>query len=347
MKKSVYLLLLSILSFMSCNEDPVSLEVEKTNSSELSKKVSAMATVTGLTNFKVANLAIPTSGITDGKRFYLDGSLRANVAYYPYAVMSVTRQSQKRIRFYVKPTAPTSCLVGTEYPYHYRAEFTRYPWTLNLPLETEEWIGFSYFFATTAEGFTQNQTPVSIYQNHAGRVPGTTSSPPAFQLEIAYPGQLKNYADPHYQTPLGGEIMVVNNVRGIRYVVPGVRVVAGARLDIVMQIVYGLGSEGLFNLWINGNFIEFQGNATVARGNVGSTVWPPTTSTGVAVGGNSKLGLYHHQMTTKAGVDKNAAKGHTHMQMWMTDWNDVFRKPGDWDYKNINAYAAVDTSTYP
>jgi hypothetical protein len=117
---------------------------------------------------------------------------------------------------------------------------------------------------------------------------------------------------------------------------------AGARLDIVIQIVYGLGNAGPFNVWINGKLVEFQGNATVAKGNAGSTVWPDNP-----VGGNSKLGLYHHQLKYKSGVDKNYAKGHTNMKMYMTDWDDVFRKPGDWDYKNSNAYSAVSTASYP
>jgi hypothetical protein len=126
-----------------------------------------------------------------------------------------------------------------------------------------------------------------------------------------------------------------------------VRVAAGARLNFVMQIVYGLGNEGLFNVWIKGKLVAFQGNTKVAAGNVGSTVWRPVLSTDVAVGGNSKLSLYHHQLRFAQYVTLNALKGHTHMRAWMMDWNDVFRKPMDWDYKNLNAYSAVDTSLYP
>jgi hypothetical protein len=343
MKTTLYLLILPILFFISCSDESVPSSVTTAaTTEELSAAVKSTAGVTGLTNFKVANLNIPTTGIIDGKRFYIDGSLRANIAYYPYALMKKAKDGRDRIRFYVKPTSPTSYLTGTPYPFHHRAEFTRYPWTLNLPYKTEEWIGFSYIFPSASEGYTQNWTPVSIYQNHAGRIDGAAINPPAFQLEIAYPNQLWSYSDPYYRTPLGGEIMIINNVRGIRWVAPGVRVVAGARINIVMQIVYGSGTDGLFNVWINGKFMEFPGNATVAKGNVGSTVWPSNP-----VGGNSKFGIYHHQLITQAGVDKNYSKGHTNMVMWMTDWNDVFRKPTDWDYKNTNAYAAVDTSTYP
>lgn len=345
MKNSLCLFLLSVLSFISCSDETLNVSQKSDPSPSAvgaDQKVSSTASVTGLTNFKISNLSIPTSGIVDGKRFYADGSLRANVSYYPYALLKTTKNSQQRLRFYVKPTAPTYCLVGTSYPYHHRAEFTRYPWTLNLPYKTEEWIGFSYIFPTASEGFTQNQTPVGIYQNHAGRVPGQAENPPAFYIEVAYPGQLRSYSDPYYRTPLGGEIMIINKVRNIRWVVPNVRVVAGARLNFVIQVVYGTGSDGLLNIWINGKLVEFPGNATVAKGNVGSTVWPNNP-----VGGNSKFGIYHHQLKYKTGVDKNYAKGHTNMVMYMTDWNDVFRRPGDWDYKNTNAYQAVDTSTYP
>jgi hypothetical protein len=330
------------LSLISCVEEKISTPEKSAINDDLSGSTSETATVTGLTQFKAANLSIPSGGLKDGSRFYSDLSLRANIAYYPYAVMKEVKNGIPRVRFYVKPTQPAQYLVGTPYPYHYRAEFTRNPWPIRLPLGTEEWLGFSYIFPTAAEGFTQNQTPVNIYQNHPERIVGWEENPPAFFIEIASPGQLRNAKDPYYYTPLGGEIMIVNKVRGIRWVVPGVRVVAGARLDFVIQIVYGLENAGLFNVWINGKLMTFPGNSTVPAGNVGSTVWPY-----VPVGGNSKIGLYHHQLKFAEAVTLNASKGHTHMRFWMTDWNDVFRKPTDWDYKNINAYSAVDTSTYP
>lgn len=330
MKATFYFLMLFVFSVTACSDDELS-----------TQQSSASSNVTGLTRFKVSNLSVPPEGLPDGKRFYVDGSLRSNTEYDAAGVTAETKNGIPRVRFYVNPTAGAESFQGTEYPYHYRSEFTRYPWNIRLPLGTEEWIGFSYIFPTKAEGYAPNQTPVSIYQNHGGRVEGQATHPPAFQLEIAFAGQLKSPTDPHYNTPLGGEIMIVNNVRGIRFVAPGVRVVAGARLDIVMQIVYGLNKAGLFNVWINGKLMEFQGNATVAKGNIGSTVWPENP-----LGGNSKFGIYHHMLKHKNGVDKNSAGGHTSMEMWMTDWNDVFRKPGDWDYKNINAFQAVSTASY-
>ncbi len=284
-------------------------------------------TITGLTRFKASNLKIPVGGLFDGTKFY-DGLMRGCIAYYPYGVMGKTVNSVPRVRFYIKPTSPTTYLVGTQYPYHYRAEITRFPWKISHPLGTEEWLGFSYFFPTKEEGYSVNRTPVSIYQNHAGRIGTQAENPPTLQLEIASPGQMK-------ETPLGGEIMLVHQVRGIRYVIPGVRVVPGARINIIMQIVYDLDGKGLWNVWINGVLVNIPG------GNAGTTVWANNP-----VGGNSKLGLYHHQLRFKSAVDLNYSKGHTHMQMWMSDWNDVFRHPGDWDYKNTNAYAAVNTASY-
>src|SRR5688500_16756412 len=143
MKTLIFVVLMSVLSLVSCSDETVPSSVSSSKTSEeLSKEIKSTAGVTGLTNFKVANLNIPTSGIVDGKRFYTDGKLRSSVAYYPYALMKGTKDGKARIRFYVKPTAPTSSLVGTAYPYHHRAEFTRYPWTLNHPYKTEEWVGF-------------------------------------------------------------------------------------------------------------------------------------------------------------------------------------------------------------
>lgn len=337
MKKILIPLFASLLALASCNDDAVTEELAQSKTeAENSEKASATASVTGLTRFKASDLAIPSGGLSDGTKFYKN-KLRANVAYYPYSVMKENKDGIDRVRFYIKPTEPEKYLVGTPYPYHFRAEFSRYPWRINHPLGTEEWVGFSYIFPTKEESFRQSQTPVSIYQNHDG----VSGNSPAFQIEIAYPGQLASSSKPYYNTPLGGELMIINQVRGIRWVVPNVRVVAGARLDIIIQVVYGLGNDGLLNIWINGKLQTWPGNATVPAGNVGSTVWPNSR-----VGGNSKFGLYHHMLRTKEGVDKNYSKGHSHMRMWMTDWNDVFRKPGDWDYKNQNAYSAVNTASY-
>ena len=135
--------------------------------------------------------------------------------------------------------------------------------------------------------------------------------------------------------------MICNKILDYRYVAQGVRITPGSRLDIVIQIVYGLGSEGLFNVWINGKLQTFPGTGELPAGNRGTTVWPANP-----VGGNSKLGLYHHLLRYDHLVEANAKAGHTKMEMFMTDWNDVIRKPADWDYLNKNAYDAVSTAAY-
>lgn len=327
-------LLLVALGIGSCSEEtvtPTATPAEETivtTSTKSGTTANAATAITGLTNFKADKLAIPAGGLYDGTKFY-NGLMRGCIAYNPYGVLTKTYNGVPRVRFYIKPTSPSIYLLGATYPYHHRSEITRFPWKINHPLGTEEWLGFSYIFPTKEEGYSVNKTPVSIYQNHAGRTGTSSGNPPAIQLEIAYPGQLKT-------TPYGGEIMLVHQIRGIRYAIPGVRVVPGGRLNIVMQIIYGLDGKGLWNVWINGTLVQIPG------GNVGSTVWADNP-----VGGNSKLGLYHHQLRFKWAVDLNYSKGHTHMQMFMTDWNDVIRHPGDWDYKNMNAYNAVSTAGYP
>jgi hypothetical protein len=334
MKKNLFSLFLSLSFLISCTDHQLDPEIPEPVTSPTDLATSASSSVTNLSRFKASSLAIPSGGLTDSKQFY-GGKLRASTAYNPYGLTGVLKNGIPRVRFFINPKSPSSYLTNTTYPHHHRAEFTRYPWWIDHPRGTEEWLGFSYIFPTTSEGFTQNRTPVSIYQNHAGSQPGQKSNPPALQLEIASPGQI-NSSDPWRGTPKGGEIMIINNVRGIRYVAQGVRVVPGARLDIVIQIVYDLDKKGLFNVWINGKLVS------LPVGNIGSTIWPANP-----VGGNSKLGLYHHFMRSSDGVKVNAAKGHTKMEMFMSDWNDVIRKPGDWDYKNSNAFKAVSTAGYP
>ena len=338
MKKTPLLIALSLFFFYSCSEEE--LTPTRPASDYTDQIVTAKASVTGLTRFKVADLAIPSGGLPDGRQFYRSGKLRASTAYNPYGITTVKKDGIDRIRFYVNPSTAATYLNSTQYSYHHRAEFSRWPWWINHPLGTEEWLGFSYIFPKSSEGFTQNQTPVSIYQNHAGSRSGQTSNPPALQIEIASPKQI-NSSDPWRGTPNGGELMLINNIRKTRYVVPGVRVVAGARINIIMQIVYGLGNKGLWNVWVNGKLVS------IPVGNIGSTVWPARTSADLVVGGNSKLGLYHHRMRYTADVVYNASKGHRRMEAYLTNWNDVIRHPNDWDYKNKNAYNAVNTASYP
>ena len=128
------------LILFSCTEEKITTQKpviinEASANNEMSVSAAATSTVTGLTQFKVADLAIPSGGLRDGMRFYKDLSLRANIAYYPYAVMKEMRSGIPRMRFYVKPTQPAEYLVGTPYPFHYRAEFTRNPWPIRVRWE--------------------------------------------------------------------------------------------------------------------------------------------------------------------------------------------------------------------
>lgn len=338
MKKTFSLIVLSLFFFYSCSDEEIIPRQTDFHTTDLA--TSSQSSVSGLTRFRVSDLAIPSGGLPDARQFYAGGKLRASTAYNPYGITKVKKNGRDRVRFYVNPSAQSSYLNNSQYSYHHRAEFSRWPWWINHPIGTEEWLGFSYIFPSTSEGFTQNQTPVSIYQNHAGSKPGQTSNPPAFQIEIASPKQI-NSSDPWRGTPKGGELMLINNVRKTRYVVQGVRVVAGARIDIVMQIVYGLESKGVWNVWVNGKLVN------IPPGNKGSTVWPAKSSSDLVVGGNSKLGLYHHRLRYKDEVTRNASKGHKQMEAFLTDWNDVIRSPKHWDYKNNNAYNAVSTASYP
>ena len=188
---------------------------------------------------------------------------------------------------------------------------------------------------------------------------GQEENPPALQLEIAYVNQLNTPSTPVRYTPLGGEIMMINNTRtsggiSMRWTPPdsAVRLTAGGRLDVVMQIIYNLGSVGLWRVWLNGVRYEFPGMTISGNvfpaGDEGNTIFatPLDEVTGEPYGGNSKLGLYHHGMREAANVTANATAGHTEMNMYLSHWNQIFRYPTDADYGQMNGYTAVDTSTY-
>jgi hypothetical protein len=115
--------------------------------------------------FRAANLH-SFGGLKDATRFYSHISLRANVAYYPYSVMKEVKNNIPR--GYIKPTQPADYLIGTPIPFHYCAEFARYPWKISLLLGTEEWLGV--FLHISGFDRSTKLSPVSLYQNHAGRI---------------------------------------------------------------------------------------------------------------------------------------------------------------------------------
>ena len=137
-----------------------------------------------------STLKLPANGLPDGTRF-ANNKLRGNVAYDPFAYSIV----QGKMRMVVDSQVPVDPTISSA-QYHFRTEFTEWPWLINLPEGTEQWAGWSYYFPAD---YVYSVQPISIFQNHAGG----SNPDPAFQLELTFAGQL--------QGAKGGEIQVIND----------------------------------------------------------------------------------------------------------------------------------------
>ncbi len=254
------------------------------------------------------NIALPADGLPDGRRWASD-RLRSSTAFGAFSRVI----SNDKLKIAVDSQIPVDPMVSSS-KYHYRAEFTEWPWRINLPEGTEQWFGWSYHFPAD---YVRAVSPISIFQNHAG---GTNSSP-AFQLELTKPGQLAG--------ALGGEIQVINNcsspkVRKLTSIRPN----PGDRIDIICHVVHALDANGLLEFWINGIKIHEQ---------IGSTIYPAPENWG----GNNKWGIYHHTWTDPTMVLQNIAAGHTKFELLMGNLRQITRSPADAGYLS-DSKAIVD-----
>lgn len=307
--------------------------------------------VSGLQRFTVNRLNEDVgAGIFGSDLAVYDGLLRPDIEDNPYCMFKTTIDGKDWLEFFVNPTAEPSYLPTTNgFANHFRSEISPYPWNQKYALGTEYWKGISFHIPAGVVQHVDAHIPIIQFKD--GSAGGDPS--PAMSIELAYPGQL-NSSTIYRKTPLGGEVMMVCDARDskTRWTPPDseVRLVAGGRLDVIVQVVFNTDGTGLFKTWLNSVHREFPGYTTggdtFAPGDYGSTVNGDYGPGFGPLGSNPKHGLYCLQYKTPELVAANALVGHNQMRLLTTDWNTVTRTPADWDYLSNNAYNAVDTSRY-
>ncbi len=248
-------------------------------------------------------ISIPPYSYPDGVAF--GPGLFVNSAYDTMGIAI----SGDCIWFHLDPLDPAPP-AGSASPHNYRSEIHTDPWQINHPLGTEQWIGWRYFFPNNY--VIDTTSPITIFQNH----PGIGGLSPMIELEIAA------LDDP--SPALGGEIQVVNVNDRIIY---PVKPMAGDTLDVVIHIVYGLGNEGLTQVWLNGELYHDKIEQTVY------TDYP--------WGGNNKWGIYHHTFkNSPADVQASINAGAGFVDLFMGTLRMITRAPGHPEYK-LDAYDLV------
>ena len=278
-------------------EEETTTEVETTETSILSTKASKVR------QWDWDKVKIPPHTWEEGTKFG-DG-LYVDIAFDPKGVSIVDNQ----IRFWVDPLNTPE---DAPSPYNFRSEIHTDPWPINHPLGTEQWIGWTYTFGK--DYVVDPTSPISIFQNH----PGIRGLSPQIELELA----ALNSPSPAQ----GGEIQVVNEASSDRILYP-ITPKAGDQLDVVIHVIYGLGTEGLLQVWLNGTLYYDEITSTVYE----DYPW----------GGNNKWGVYHHTFNDSAAdVQSSLDAGAGTVELFMNSLFLLTRTPAHPEYGK-NAYLLV------
>ena len=216
-----------------------------------------------------------------------------------------------QLKFRVNPTTPEA---GSwcEEDFNMRAEVRTSPWQVNHPSGTEEWFGWSYTLGNDYIIDKHNQW--LFWQVHHGVV----GDSPHTEIMVIKDGQFSGHS--------AGEIYIANGADSPHYIPTGITPKAGDKLDIVVHAVWDTGSNGLLQVWINGQNVYDGQVATVYA----SSPW----------GGNAKWGIYKWPWREESGVQKSLQQGITHLETYMGTLRQITRRPGEPDYLK-NSYSMV------
>lgn len=205
------------------------------------------------------------------------------------------------LRFHLNPKTPAP-QEWCNNSFNIRAELLTGPWEVNHPKGTEEWFGWSYTFGE--DYIIDTTAPWLFYQVHHAVV----GDSPHLELLVGTNGLYGGSA---------GEI-IVNNAANSDYLPTGVIPRAGETVDIVVHAIWGDESNGLLQVWMNGNQVYDKQVRTVYSH--------------YEYGGNAKFGIYKWYWGDEAGVQASLQQGITQMTTYMGPLRVITRRPDDPDY---------------
>ena len=216
-----------------------------------------------------------------------------------------------KIKFHVNPLVPE---VGSwcSRQFNMRAEVRTAPWNVQHSLGTEEWFGWTYTFGNNYKVDQENQW--LFFQVH----PGISGLSPQIELSVINQHQFSGHE--------AGEIYVMNKGNYPDNHPTGIRPQAGQTLNIVVHVIWGNASNGLLQVWIDGNKVYDKQVATVYA----DYPW----------GGNAKWGIYKWPWINSARIDQSLSQGINDLETYMGTLRILTRKPGDPMYMQ-DAYSQV------
>ncbi|SHJ60925.1 heparin lyase I family protein [Pseudozobellia thermophila] len=249
------------------------------------------------------DVSVPDEGFFDDHKLFISN----------HCSPGMVKATDGRLYFKVNPTtpeAPSSC--GD---YNYRAEIREHPSDVDYPIGTEQWWGFDYKFG---DDYVADELPWILWQTH-----GSFSNPssPMTNLQLG-PTNFEGNVNPV------GELFVVNNtpVTGRKFTPVGIVPKAGQTLKIVIHLVWGDESNGLYEVWVDGKQVYKKQERTVYSEK--------------PYGGYWKIGIYKWRWKLDENVRASSERNISELNTSIGTLRTIMRRPGDADY-GTDAYSLV------
>lgn len=225
----------------------------------------------------------------------------------------VREPGSKSVRFYVDATAPVP--PDVEFKGQHRSEIRRYKWHEVVPVGTEEWHGFSYYFPPN---YVHDPANRGVFmQLHAGR-----KGPPISLDQYA----VKDHGGKHgAQVYINRRWGVYADHKAQHRKALGFEFEPGKWYDFVVHVVWDTeaGGRGLTELWVNGEklYSERGGNTYDAGSDPGDPNLP--------YGGTLKLGFYKWPWREPEAIKASAEAGVKELEMYLGPVRTVRLAPGE------------------
>ena len=222
------------------------------------------------------------------------------------------------LRMYVDPDAPAP-QGWCNNSFNLRAELLTRPWNVDHPAGTEEWVGWTMRFGDNYKVDNSGTGGNWIFwQVHEG----TIGASPLLSMQI---DQRSGGGFDYGELMLSNASQPIGNNNNSNYgtnIIP----VAGQTLKIVIHVIWGDDSNGLWEVWVDDVLKHSVQGRTVRAAD--------------PVGGNMKFGIYAHKWRNASGVAASLAAGVTEIETFLGPLRIITRRPGDSEYGK-NSYDEV------
>ncbi|MDO6808074.1 heparin lyase I family protein [Zobellia galactanivorans] len=250
------------------------------------------------------------------------GNLYSSVHYYNSQSGNTLYVSDSRLNFHINPNTPEPS--GEAEDYNYRSEIREHPSNADNETGTEQWWGFNYKFG---DGYVADENEFIMWQVHGSFA---TPSNPLLSMWVGKTNQAGTGNKK-------GEILIVNaaqNSASHKYTKTGIVPKSGQSINVVIHVIWGDASDGLYQVWIDGKKVYDEQERTVYIEEEEAGYW--------------KIGIYKWPWKNSIDVAVSEGLGADDLHTSIGSLRVITREPSDLDNnKNWRAdYEKVDPARY-